>query len=271
VSPGLPDAKIGGAAVRWRLRRGARPLYSYRSSSISSSSSRLEAGPWRDAREWRDAQRTSSDLSGQIRRCLVVFFLDVVLQWLELQALRRSAAGYSINKAFIGRSGGHAWDFEATSASHRGGELGGTLLPPSSWRLHLQQGRTTASPGRFPTAASSSAFSMVERRPLHPQAAVTAASGRRLQVFINLQASLPLRRPSGDGAACSRLHVPSGLVPGDIEVGCVSPLRGGVGAGPDCFSWFSFRVLCANCSGCAVMFFFLEAVSVRCISTDRNE
>jgi hypothetical protein len=35
----------------------------------------------------------------------VAFFLDVVLQWLEPQALRRSAAGYSINKAFIGRSG----------------------------------------------------------------------------------------------------------------------------------------------------------------------
>jgi hypothetical protein len=55
--PGHPDAKIGGAAVRWRLRRGAGSLYSCRSSSYSSLSKiyRPAAGSWRDAREWRDA------------------------------------------------------------------------------------------------------------------------------------------------------------------------------------------------------------------------
>jgi hypothetical protein len=133
---------------------------------------------------------------------------------------------------------------------------------------HLQLGSISASLRRFFTAPSSSPFSMVEGRPLQPRTSVTvASSGRCLQVFNNLRAAMPNRRPSGVDAACSRLPVPSGSVPGDFEVGCIEPCRGGVGAGPDCFSFFLFEVPCAICKGMCVILRFLRSLHVKCTAT----
>jgi hypothetical protein len=102
---------------------------------------------------------------------------------------------------------------------------------------------------------------------------VTVASpGRRQMVIFNLQATMPYRRPFGYNTVCSHLPVPSGSVPGDVEVDCVELLnRGGEGAGPDCFPCFSSEVLCAKCKGLFVISFSLESLSVKCTSTDDNQ
>lgn len=136
----------------------------------------------------------------------------------------------------------------------------------------LQQGRIGASPGSFLTAASTLSFFTVERRPLPPLASVTVSSGWRQMVF-NLQATMPFRRPSGSSAAGSRLSAPSGVVPGGVEVGGAEFQfdRGGDGAGLDRVFLLYFEVLGANCKGLCVLFCFIEALFVRCNSTDEMQ
>jgi hypothetical protein len=275
VSSGHPDAKIDGAAVRWRLRRGAGTLYSGRSSSIRSPSSiyRYGAGIWRDAREWRDARRTALVLSGQIRRCLVAIYLVVVLQWLEPQAARQIAASYSINKAALGRPV-HGSCSPPLCFSVLGESEKMELVEVFCGAADLRQGSWEAPIGR----ASASALSllpllMVERRPLPPSSSATALSGRRLQVIIYLQAVVPFRRPCCSSSVGSRYVEPSGLVPGVDVVGRAVVLRqGGEGAGPDCFHLFtSTRVLNAKCKDLCVIFSFLIVLDVNCNSTADNQ
>jgi hypothetical protein len=79
---------------------------------------------------------------------------------------------------------------------------------------------------------------------------------------------MPFRRPFGDSAVRSRLFVPSGLIPGDVEVDCAELRnRGGEGAGLDCFLQFSCEVHSAKCKGLVVLFQIVESISVRCSST----
>ena len=137
--------------------------------------------------------------------------------------------------------------------------------------LDSHQGSSNASLGSFLTAACSmSLFNTVERRPLPPLASATAASGRRPKDIFNLQAVMPLRRPLSEGAASSRLPVPSGVVPGDVEVGCIElwMRRTGEGAGPNCIPQNLLRVLCASCKGLSVISIFLYALSVKCTNVD---
>jgi hypothetical protein len=89
----------------------------------------------------------------------------------------------------------------------------------------------------------------------------------RLQVFNNLQAFLPVRRPSGGAVVGSHLHAPSGLVPGGVKVDYGEPWRGGVAAGLDCFSYYFSKVLSANCKGRLVIFSFRRTLSVKCAFT----
>jgi hypothetical protein len=153
-----------------------------------------------------------------------------------------------------------------------GGVKGGIFGACNSWCSELQLGSSSASLGSCNTATNPSSFFKVEWRPLPPPTSVTAASGRRQMVILNLLAVMPYRRPFGYSVVCSRLPVPSGFVPGDIEVDCVEPLhRGGEGAGPDCFFGSSSEVLCANCGGCVVISLFLESLSVNCTATNDNE
>jgi len=154
-------------------------------------------------------------------------------------------------------------------ARHGGEDGGGSGAAGGCWP-DLQLGSSRASPGSFFTAAFSPAYLKVDGRPLPPLALATEAfPGRRPMVLDNLQAATPLWRPYGYSAVGSRLPVPSGIVPGDGEVGCAGlKNRGGAGAGPDCFSKFSSEVLGANCKGWVVTLYFLEALSVKCNPTD---
>jgi hypothetical protein len=274
VSPGHPDAKIGGTAVRWRLRRGAGTLYSGRSCSIRSLSSifRLGAGFWRDAREWRDAWRIALVLSGRIRHCLVAIYLIVVLQWMEPQAARQIAASYSINKAALGRPV-HGSCSPPLCFSVLGESEKMELVEVFCSVADLRQGSWEAPTGR----ASASALSllpllMVERRPLPPSSSATALSGRRLQVIIYLQAVVPIRKPCCSSSVGSRCVEPSGLVPSvDVVDRAVALRQGGEGAGPDCFHLFTSRVLNAKCKDLCVMFSFLIVLDVNCNSAADNQ
>jgi hypothetical protein len=86
--------------------------------------------------------------------------------------------------------------------------------------------------------------------------------------LFNLQADMPSRRPLCSGIACSRRRVPSGLVPGDVSVGCAQEIwQGGKGAGPDGVFQFLSRVLYAKSVGFVVFFYFMAALLVNCNST----
>ena len=82
---------------------------------------------------------------------------------------------------------------------------------------------------------------------------------------------MPLRRPLSSDAASSRLPVPSGLFPGDVEVGCVEFQRVGEGAGPNCVPLYFSRVLDAKYKGLDVISVFSTDLSVRYISSVEHE
>lgn len=160
----------------------------------------------------------------------------------------------------------------AASVARRGGESRDGVPICASLLVESQQGRSFTSPGRFLTAALfSSLFNMAEGRPFPPSSPVTVFSGRRYKDLLNLQAAMPQRRPFCIGVASSRFLVPSGSIPGDVEVDCVE-LRmhhAGEGAGPNCFSLFRCKVLCISCEGLFVIFIFLESFYVNCSSGDQ--
>ena len=133
----------------------------------------------------------------------------------------------------------------------------------------LHQESSAASHRSVLTAASSSSpYTMAEGQPLLPLTSGTVSPGRSLKVIINLLAVVPLWRPLRLDAARSRLLVPSGIVPGDIVVGCVEfkCWSAGDGAGPDCVPLFLSKVRCANSKGWVVILQFLAALSVICTS-----
>jgi hypothetical protein len=174
----------------------------------------------------------------------------------------RDAAGFSINKADLlcgSGAGGHGSG--APCSARHGDEEEGGFEDLGCWRLDLQQGSRDASPGSSLTTADPPLFFQVDGRPLPPLASVTAASsGRRQVVHFNLQAIMLFRRPLGSSAACSRFLVPSGVVPGDMEVGGagLQTRCGGEGAGLDCFFSISFEVLSAKCQGVFVILCFFR-------------
>jgi hypothetical protein len=150
--------------------------------------------------------------------------------------------------------GGRSKTFFSTC---RGDEVIGVFPSLIDWRLDLHQGSVEAAPGsafsavflRLPTI-------LVEGRPLPPSSTATVSSGWRLQVKINLQAVIPKWRPLCTGSVGSRCLSPSGHVPGGELLDCaVMCSSGGVGAGPDCFSFLSSRVLSIKRLDLSVIFF----------------
>jgi hypothetical protein len=157
------------------------------------------------------------------------------------------------------------WPVECLpSLARRGDE---ELKRRSLWfarRLSLHLGSREAAPGSVLTAAPCQPLYLeVVGRPLPPSSSATVSPGRRQQVFFNLQAKMPLRRPFSSGAEGSRRPTPSGFVPGGVVLVCaVSSSSGDGGAGPDCFFSDFFRVLCAICLDLFVIFTFLEVLHV---------
>lgn len=194
--------------------------------------------------------------------------LPIELHRSELKTGKVVLASISVNKVLFGRLvGGGRWSI-VRSFARRGGEEGGSLDASGCWWLIMPRGSYAASLWRCTTATSSAPPSfMVDWRPLQPLASVTAISGRRVKVFINLLAAMPLRRPLGSDAVRSHLLVPSGIVPGVVEIGCIKLCCGRIGAGPDCFLAFLSKVLCANCKSLVVFSSFLVALLVKCKST----
>lgn len=195
-----------------------------------------------------------------------------MLQRMEATVCIVHSATSSIRFVYRKLSGGSV-DLGFSFAARLGDEGRGESRMCALLLLDLHQGSSCASPGSFLTATNlSSLFKMVERRPLPPSTSATVVSGRRHKDIFNLQASMPLRRPFSCGAVCSRLPVPSGVVPGDVEVDCpelrICRTGDGEGAGPNCVPLFFFRVLDAFCKGLNVIFIFLVALSVFCTSAD---
>jgi hypothetical protein len=130
------------------------------------------------------------------------------------------------------------------------------LLPP-----YFTAERRPLHSWRF-TTAPLSAFLLVVGRPLHPEALTLVL---RPQAYLNLQSSR--RRLKSIVGVCSRLHAPSGSVPGGMEVDSGDLDDGGSGAGLDRVSLFLSKVLSAKCLGRFVIFLFLTTLYVICTAT----
>lgn len=128
------------------------------------------------------------------------------------------------------------------------------------------EGQPPAISGSYPSAALAFQLSNLKAdgQPLPP----CLPFNRRKVIY--LQASKPMRRPSGAKTACSRCFTPSGVVPGGEAVGRAWSRRchGGDGAGRrpvlDCFSIFRFRVCFVICQDLVVMFTHSEVLHVKC-------
>ena len=204
--------------------------------------------------------------------CVRSVLKPLMLRRSELEEVGITSPSPSFNKLALtcNFSGGGA-DLAAELVTRRGDEGEGMHRFRVCVQLEARQGRSSASLGSSFTAVFSSLSSvMVERRPLPPSTSATAASGRRSKDIYNLQAVMPLRRPLGYDVAGSRLPVPSGVVPGDVEVGCIKLWirRTGEGAGPNCIPQNFLRVLCASCKGLSVISKFLTAFSVKCTGVE---
>jgi hypothetical protein len=145
------------------------------------------------------------------------------------------------------------------SLSRHGGEGTKLIVFVFVWVMFLQHGSNEADPGSVPTTALSKLlFKLVDSRPLPPSSPVTTLSGRRLQVYYNLQAMMPYRRPFPSGVEGSWCPTSSGLVPsGEVLLYAASRSSGGNGAGPDCFVLEFCGVLCVNCVDFVVILYFL--------------
>lgn len=155
-------------------------------------------------------------------------------------------------------------------------------MPPARcspwWRerwdaLDLRRGITEAPPGSFYTTVLDwqSSELVVGRLLPPPSPAATVFSSRRKQVYNNLQALMPQRRPFSFNGVSSRLRAPSGFVPGDMEVGSGELFGGGTGAGLDRVFTFQSKVLCAKCVGRFVISYFSWTLFVICTTTADNE
>jgi hypothetical protein len=113
----------------------------------------------------------------------------------------------------IGRFGGGGQGSSSLPLARHGGENGRGFCTCDCCCSDLLLGSSGDSTRRFITAAISPSSLQIERRSLQPLASATVYSDQRLQVFFNLQAAMPLWKPYGYSAVCSRLPVPSGLVP----------------------------------------------------------
>jgi hypothetical protein len=101
------------------------------------------------------------------------------------------------------------------------------------WATNMLKGSYEATPRSSSTTARCSLSSqMVGRRPLPPRSLASVHPDRRTLALHNLKA----RRPFSSSIACSRRLVPSGIVPGDVSVGCA----GKVEKEQDPIAFFSF-------------------------------
>jgi hypothetical protein len=126
-------------------------------------------------------------------------------------------------------------------------------------------GSSGAASGREISAVCWPSTSMAEGQPLLPW---SLAKGCRRKVYINLQADVPIRRPSTPGTVSSRRCVLSGFVPSDTAVGCAWFELGGDGAGLDCALQIRSEILCAKCQDVFVILFIFEVLYVKCNSAD---
>lgn len=209
--------------------------------------------------------RLLSSCSSEVAASLL---LVVILRWepeAAVEAVQRSCFNKLGSRSVEGDSGAPNLLVPARHGGVEGsGEGGG-----GSSRSTLQQGRSSASCGRYLTLAkASSVYLMAEWRLLPPLASVTVVSGRCEQIINNLH----LRRPFAVNAVGSPLTVPSGLVPGDGAGDCAeASFHGGEGAGLDCILYFLAEAFGVNCRGLFAFPFFLKSLSVKCCSTAENE
>jgi hypothetical protein len=196
-------------------------------------------------------------------------FLSLSENKLE-DVVRALDLGFRVMIAALCRSmAAHGWCY--WFGSRRGGENG--LMPQISicLLLDLCQGSIEAAPWSPSTAVLGRQPSeLVVGLPLPPPSLATVYSGRRLQVYNNLQAMMPQRRPFSFVGVSSRLHAPSGYVPGGIEVGSGELYGGGSGAGLDRVFSSQSKVLSAKCMGRFVFFYFFMTLSIICTSTAFN-
>jgi hypothetical protein len=129
-------------------------------------------------------------------------------------------------------------------------------LPLFVGQADPQQGSLEAAPGSASTAVFHRLPSKwVSGRPLPPSSLVKTRSGWRQQVFSNLKAKLPFRRPLYSSVEGSRCPTPSGLVPGGVVLVCAASFSiGGAGAGPDGVLSLLSRILCAKVVDLFVIF-----------------
>jgi hypothetical protein len=197
-------------------------------------------------------------------------FLPLPKNKLE-DAVRALDLGFRVMDAAMCRSmAAHGWCI--LFGALRGGK--NSLMPQISicLLLDLCQGSIEAAPGSPSTVVLGRQPSeLVVGRPLPPPSSATVYSGRRLQVYNNLQAMMPQRRPFSFVGVSSRLHASSGSVPGGMEVGSGKLYGGGSGAGLDRVFTSQSKVLCAKCVGRIVISYFSWTLFVICITTADNE
>lgn len=250
-NPGRPDACHGGAAVRWRLRKGAGIPSVHTSYSYGSRSSRFRL----DAGFRLNAGRKVPVLYGQVWYQPAVVLLVVVLLWMEPKAVRRGAAGYSNNKAVACSWASFAGVVLRASPSCSGGggeKKWGSAAP----EVRLCWSRDTADSRRTISAANVCWPTPIAIRWLTKPVVKSGDSTSRW------------RPDEGLAAATCFSPEPSGVVPGAGEEGrCSRPQCSGGRDGSDCFLQIFFRVLFVIHRDYFVIVLSFEVPTVTCTCT----
>lgn len=203
-------------------------------------------------------------------KLLLVLFV-ALLRWEPSAADRVDAGSRQIKLVCVCGAGLGSMSIEAC-LGRRGDEEGSCGVRAGSWPIP-QMRWFGAAIGRDSSTAFTSSTHIAEGRLLPSWMPATTSSVPSFscwrQLFINLQAMVPIWRPSCSCVVSSRCVVPSGSVPGDGVVDCAWKLcrLGGDGAGPDRVFLFNSGVLCAKCRDLDVIFSFADVLAVICTST----
>lgn len=177
---------------------------------------------------------------------------------MEPQAAGRGPAGYSVNKACLGRR-----DLQAgaalcsSSLCHGGGrkemqvELRVRISGCHGVAMPLLQGEQSRWPKFWRPTLMTNWWS-----PSKPAMIAEASSTSMRRPLFEFTAAFPF------------LSVPSGFVPGSGEDGCkLSSCFSGECKGPDCVFLFIFRVLFVKARGCFVFSLSFRVPDVLCMCT----